>query len=99
LRYTFEWDLGKAKTNVRKHGISLERATEVFLDPLAISTVDQEHTDSDSRWITIGLDKQGVAIVLVHTFNEDAAGESTIRLISARRATRRELKQYEELEK
>ena len=54
MRYDFEWDVRKAKTNVRKHKISFERATEIFRDPNALSIVDEEHSEYEERWITIG---------------------------------------------
>lgn len=49
LRYTFEWDPIKAKENLRKHRISFDRAAEVFLDPLAVSIVDEEHSEQEER--------------------------------------------------
>jgi uncharacterized DUF497 family protein len=59
LRYTFEWDPIKAKENPRKHRISFDRAAEVFLDPLAVSNFDEEHTEDEERWVSIGKDQRG----------------------------------------
>jgi len=96
LRYNFEWDPIKAKENLRKHGIGFERATELFLDPLAVSVFDQEHSEAEERWVTMGRDRHGRVLVIVHTFSGASAEESKIRMISARKATKREARQYEE---
>lgn len=97
MRYTFEWDPNKAKLNVQNHKVSFERAAEVFLDPLAVSIFDEKHSDEEERWITIGKDKREVVLVIVHTFREVGAAEWLIRIISAWKATTKEIKQYEEL--
>jgi uncharacterized DUF497 family protein len=96
LRYNFEWDPAKAKDNLRKHRVSFERAAELFLDPLAVSILDLEHGEEEERWVTMGTDSQGILLVVIHTFAEASAEEWKIRVISARRATRREAKHYEE---
>ena len=98
MRYNFEWDPFKAKENLSKHGISFERAAELFLDPLAVSALDEEHSGAEERWVTIGRDSHGRILVLVHTFSEVLAEEWNIRIISARKATKREARQYEETE-
>jgi uncharacterized protein len=59
LRYTFEWDPIKAKENLRKHRISFDRAAEVFLDPRAISISDEEHSEHEERWVSLGKDRRG----------------------------------------
>ena len=96
MRYTFEWDPIKAKENLRKHRVSFDRAAEVFLDPVAISIFDEEHSEREERWVSIGKDKRGSVLILVHTFLEVSAGECKIRIISARKANKREAMQYEE---
>jgi len=97
LRYTFEWDPTKAKTNLKKHHISFERGAEVFLDPLMLSVFDEDHSDdNDERWVTLGKDSHEVVLVVVHTFQEIEANEWLIRIISARKATKGETRQYEE---
>ena len=96
MRYTFEWDPIKARENLRKHRISFERAAEIFLDPLAISVLDDEHGDEEVRWVTIGRDRPGDVLVLVHTFSQISLAECKIRVISARKADRRETNQYYE---
>ena len=96
--YTFEWDPTKAKANLRKHGIRFERAAELFLDPLAISIADEEHSEEEERWVTIGRDNRGIVLVVVHTFTEVSAEEWKIRIISTRKATKKEAGQYEGFE-
>jgi hypothetical protein len=94
MRYNFEWDPTKAESNYRKHNVSFERDSEIFLDPFALSFFDVEHSKGEDRWITIGKDGNDVPLVLVHTYREIDANNSTIRLISARKATKNELIQY-----
>jgi hypothetical protein len=98
LRYTFEWDPNKAEQNLRKHKVSFERAAEIFLDPLAISIFDEEHSDEEERWITMGKDSHEAVLVVIHTFREVATDEWIIRIISTWKATRNEIKQYEDYE-
>ena len=97
MRYTFEWDPIKARENLRKHRISFDRAAEVLLDPLAISIVDEEHGEHEERWVSVGKDRRGSLLVVVHTFSELSAGECKIRIISARKTNRKEARQYEEI--
>ena len=82
MRYTFKWDPNKAGRNLRKDKVSFERAAEIFLDSLAISIFDEEHSDEEERWITIGKGSHEVVLVVVHTFREVAANEWLIRIIS-----------------
>ena len=83
-----EWDSRKAAANLEKHGIDFADAVAVFLDELAV-TIPDDRADEE-RFITLGTDALGRLLVLVYTWR----GEN-IRLISARRATRRERRQYE----
>ena len=99
MRYNFEWDPVKAQGNLRMHRISFERAADLFLDPLAVSIFDEEHSEEEERWVPIGRDSQGTVLVLVHTFAEALADESKVRIISARKATKREARQYEGIER
>lgn len=98
FEHRFEWDPAKAVKNAREHGVSFERATTVFLDPNAMSIFDDEHSQKEERWITLGLDRAGALLVVCHTFrdaNEGSRGASArIRLISARKADRGEAAQY-----
>jgi uncharacterized DUF497 family protein len=94
--YTLEWDPDKARANEDKHGIAFEQAALAFRDPLALSIYDEEHSSTDEdRWVTLGQSETDLFVV-VHTFREVGADEAVVRIISARRATRRERRQYEE---
>ena len=92
----FEWDIAKERTNRRKHGISFEIARHVFEDPDAL--VEQDRIESgELRWQAIGMIGGALLLLVAHTvaFGGDEADE-TIRIISARRASRRERRRYEE---
>jgi uncharacterized DUF497 family protein len=82
LRYDFEWDTGKARRNLRKHGVTFERAADVFLDPFMLTLFDEEHSTQEDRWVTIGKGQDGVPLVLVHTFQETGTRTCAIRIIS-----------------
>jgi uncharacterized protein len=88
---TFEWDQGKAEQNLSKHGVSFPEATTVFGDLLSVTIPDPAHAVGEERFITIGLSHQSRLLVVAHADRGD-----TIRLISARVATRAERKSYEE---
>lgn len=94
MQYNFEWDQKKAKSNLAKHKVSFERAAEIFIDPLMLSIYDDIHSADEDRWITIGSDRSDAALVVIHTFKEVASSSCTIRIISARKATKKEAKQY-----
>jgi len=87
----FEWDPAKARLNDRKHGIGFEEASTVFGDPLAVTFADPDHSEAEDRWVTFGQSRKRRLLVVTHS---DRAGR--VRLISAREATRRERKIYEE---
>jgi uncharacterized DUF497 family protein len=88
---TYEWDPVKATANFRKHGVSFEEAASVLLDPAALTFLDPDHSEDEERAITIGRSARGRVLFVAHTEREDR-----LRIISARRATRREQDQYEE---
>jgi uncharacterized protein len=96
LRYIFAWDPIKAKDNLRNHRISFERAATVFRDPQALSIFDTAHSYEEDRWITLGLDRSGSVLVVVHTFHQIDAVSCQIRIISAWRGTAKETRQYQE---
>lgn len=87
----YEWDPDKARENLRKHGVSLEEAVTVFLDPLAVTYPDPDHSDDERREITVGHSEKQRVVFVSHT----RRGKRT-RMISARNATRKERKQHEE---
>lgn len=95
FQYQFEWDPAKARQNARKHRITFERGATVFLDPNALSLFDEQHSEDEERWITLGLDHTGALLVICHTYHEETEISARIRLISARRATKNENKQYQ----
>jgi len=87
---TFEWDSRKARSNLAKHGVGFQEASTIFGDPLSLTIPDPEHSLSEERYITVGRAFSGKLLVVVHTERGD-----NIRIISARRASRRERKFYE----
>jgi len=87
----FEWDLNKAKKNIKIHGVSFDEASTAFRDTLSLTIYDPLHSDEEDRLILIGNSCKNRLLVIVHTEREDK-----IRIISARKAARKERKQYEE---
>jgi uncharacterized DUF497 family protein len=90
----FEWDQNKADANLQKHGVSFQEAVTIFGDPLAFTYDDPDHSVEEDRFITIGLSGMGRLLIVSHT----PRAEQT-RLISARKATRRERSLYEDTER
>jgi uncharacterized DUF497 family protein len=88
----FEWDPRKDAENQRKHGISFEEATTAFADEHALLLDDPDHSAADDRFILLGLSAAFRVLVVVHTYRER---EDTIRIISARKAIKPELQQYD----
>ena len=87
----FEWDPKKGRSNLRKHEVSFEEATTALSDSMAATGVDPDHSISEDRYITFGVSERGRLLVVAHT----GEGE-TIRIISARLASKGERKIYEE---
>jgi uncharacterized protein len=87
----FEWDPAKAAANKAKHEVTFNEASTVFGDVLSASGRDVEHSVGENRWVTFGLSSQGRVLAVVHTDRG-----SFVRIISARLATRKERKIYEE---
>jgi uncharacterized DUF497 family protein len=96
LHYRFDWDPAKETQNVRKHKVSFRRAATAFRDPNQLSIYDEEHSEAEDRWVTMGLDSTGILQVVVHTFEQVDESLYEIRIISARKATRQEAGQYRE---
>lgn len=94
FQYQFEWDPTKAQQNTKRHRVTFERGATVFLDPNALSLFDEEHSQDEDRWITLGLDRTGTLLVVCHTYREESEASARIRIISTRRATKNEAKQY-----
>lgn len=89
----FEWDPGKAASNARKHGVTFEEAATAFADDFGLVIPDPDHSAEEDRFILLGLSGAARHLVVVHAFRES---EGVIRIISARKATRAERRQYEE---
>lgn len=87
----FEWDPRKAEINRAKHGISFEEAVTAFGDPLGRITDDPRHSEIEERYVLLGLSARRRLLAVMFTEREQ-----TMRLVSARRATRRERREYEE---
>lgn len=96
MRYQFDWDPAKDKQNRRKHWVSFRRAATIFYDPNQLSLFDDAHSSEEDRWITLGIDDVGVLRTVVHTYNQIDENKCIIRIISARKATDAESRQYEE---
>lgn len=91
----FSWDPRKAERNLKKHDVSFEIAQTVFDDPFHLSVLD-ERGHGEERWVTIGRSASQRTLVVVHTYHVTEGHQEIVRIISARKATRREVKQYEE---
>ena len=96
IAYNFEWDHEKAKTNKKKHKISFEQSATIFKDPRAITIYDSDHSGKEERWITLGLSSNGILLVVNHTYEQIDIKTAIIRIISSRKATKHEQKQYKE---
>ncbi len=91
---TFEWDRKKAKSNEQKHGINFHEASTVFADSVSLTICDPLHSDDEKRFIIIGISYRNRILAVVHTSCDD-----NIRIISARKATKKERSYYEHYEK
>ena len=86
----FEWDPGKARRNLRKHGVSFDEAVTAFYDPLSATFDDPDHSVGEQRYITVDFSSQNRLLIVAHTERGEAA-----RIISARLATAHERKRHE----
>ena len=93
--YEFEWDDSKAESNLAKHGVDFVDAMGVLLDPLAMTRFDDEHSDDEERWVSVGRAGNDQLLLVVHTFSATGPNTALVRLISERLAARREREQYE----
>ena len=89
----FEWDTTKAQTNQHKHGVTFEEARTVLADYLSVTIPDPLHPDTEQRFVTLGMSEKHCFLVVVHTDTE-----TTVRIISARKATLQERRRYESRE-
>ena len=91
MALTFEWDRVKEESNRKKHDVSFAEAATVFGDPWSITIPDPAHSESEHRFVLVGVSIRGRLLVVTH-----AARSNNIRIISARLAMRRERRTYEE---
>ena len=91
MAFEFEWDPQKAASNIAKHGVSFEEAATVFGDPLGRIVTDPRHSADEERFVLLGVSKDGNLLAVMFV---DRDGR--LRIISARKATRHERKDYEE---
>lgn len=89
---SFEWDPEKAKANLDKHGVSFEEAMTAFYDEAAIEFYDDEHSEWEDRLLLLGLSSNMKLLLVCHCYRSE---ESVIRIISARKATKNEAKNYQ----
>ncbi len=87
----YEWDSGKAAGNLKKHRVAFTEAATVFLDPLAVTYQDPDQSEREQRYVTVGESTRGRVILVAHLDRGDR-----IRIISARRATRKEAHEFKE---
>ena len=87
----FEWDPKKAERNFKKHGVSFYEAATVFADPYSVTYNDPDHSLAEHRFITVGTSRSGQLVIIAHTDRRN-----NVRIISARKTTRHERRQYEE---
>lgn len=91
MKLNFEWDEEKAKENLKKHRVSFDEATTVFIDPFSITISNPGHSADEQRYIDLGSSDKGRVLVVVYTERD-----SNIRIISCRKATSSERKLYNE---
>lgn len=96
MDYHFEWEPRKARQNERKHGVTFQRAATVFADLNQISLFDEAHSEIEERWVTIGMDVNGNILVVIHAHTEVYMDEVHLRIISARKETIQEMRNYEQ---
>jgi len=85
------WDENKNQENIKKHHVSFEEAETVFYDPNGKLIDDPDHSDNEDRFIILGLSKMLKLLVVCHCYKEN---DETIRIITARKATKKEVKYY-----
>jgi uncharacterized DUF497 family protein len=87
----FEWDAAKAASNKKKHGVSFEEARSIFYDEFAVQFFDDDHAASEDRFLILGQSDEARLLMVCHCERDDG---NTIRIISARKATKSESKHY-----
>ena len=95
-QFQFEWDEVKANANVRKHGVAFELARTIFNDQRLLTVADLEHSETEERWFSVGCASSGAMLSVVYLWSAADPAATKIRLISARKATQREIRYYQE---
>jgi len=93
IMYLFDWDDNKNAINLRKHGVGFEEASTVFFDERAILFDDPEHSVDEERFLLLGMSESAKVCIVCHCYRES---DTVIRIISARKATRKEEQRYAE---
>lgn len=96
MELIFEWEANKAKANLLKQNVSFDEARTIFHDEALITFADDFHSHDEDRFISIGVSSMSRMLLVVHTEVDSTAGKITIRIISSRKATREEIKIYEQ---
>jgi uncharacterized DUF497 family protein len=96
VNYNFEWDPIEARDNLDKHGVAFDEAVTVFKDSKAISIFDPDHSETEDRWVTMGISEKERLLIVIHTFRKESEDAITIRIISSRKATKHETASYGE---
>ena len=95
LQLDITWDPAKAQSNIAKHGVTFVQASSVLLDPLTLTVLDAAHSQTEERWFTLGMDSGGKLLAVSHTYQHSGPIHVSVRMISAREASKRERQQYE----
>lgn len=95
MEIIFEWDARKARTNLEKHKVGFEEAQTIFVDPLLVTFPDEFHSETEERFISIGMSAKERLLLVVHTEQEELGERVVIRIISCRKATTSERMIYE----
>ncbi len=90
----FEWDVDKERINIAKHKLNFLDACHVFSDPFQLNLYDEDHSDEEDRWVIIGEAPVMKIVLVVHTIKLHESGEGRVRIISARKATKKERESY-----
>ena len=96
VSYDFEWYPAKALSNALKHDVTFDEAATVFLDALALTVYDEASSQDEERWFTLGFGSSGRLLAVAHTHQPTGPSNARVRIISARKATGRERRVYEE---
>jgi len=94
INYNFDWDPTKDRESRNKHSVAFDEAATVFKDSKALSIFDPDHSETEDRWVTMGISEKGRLLIVIHTFGEESEVAVTIRIISSRKATKQEIKTY-----